>query len=109
MTNGRMYWLPCTIARGGFSDELVFRVPLDRGDDLVGVAPRGYCRLPDGTPIPAGRPAKDEELAGLIACRPLPADGRPTVPVSLPDGQVVLAHPKAVRPAPAESPEDVLV
>src|SRR2546423_14282638 len=83
----RFIYLEARISPGAFSGECVFELKLSSGEHYVGLAPRNYCRQPDGEPLPAGSPKK-EGINGKVAAR-LIRNGGGITDVALPRGEGV--------------------
>ena len=83
----RFIYLEARISPGAFSGECVFELKLSSGEHYVGLAPRNYCRQPDGEPLPAGSPKK-EGINGKVAAR-LIRNGGDIAYVAIPDGEAV--------------------
>jgi hypothetical protein len=94
----------CTLSRGGFSEERIFRIKLPGGKMHVGAAPRQYCYHRKGLLLGPDEPAPKAQIDGKIVVRILREDGPGRILVYLPDGDVVpvtedqLDHVKEVSP-----------
>src|SRR5438046_8213471 len=85
----RFIYLEARISPGAFSGECVFELKLSSGEHYVGLAPRNYCRQPDGEPLLAGSPKK-EGINGKVAAR-LIRKGGDIAYVAIHDGEELVA------------------
>src|SRR5215203_258769 len=76
----------CELSRGGFPDEVVFRLKTLGGDTLVGTANVQYCRKLDG-PLAGDEPK--QRTPGLVAARIVGHTKDGNLLVSVPSGDVV--------------------
>src|SRR2546423_12979176 len=97
----RFIYLEARISPGAFSGECVFELKLSSGEHYVGLAPRNYCRQPDGEPLPAGSPKK-EGINGKVAAR-LIRNGGGIPGGALSDGGGGRGPPRIISP-PAPTP-----
>jgi hypothetical protein len=78
-----VHFVPCRIARGGFSSERTFFIDVE-GEErvLCGTAHLDYLRDADRQPIGDEQPLPGEEISGFVQCREIEsADGRVVVEV----------------------------
>jgi len=94
----RLVALRCTISRGGFSDERIFRLRLP-GGDYTGIASRTYCWNDQDDPLSEGEPAEGQTIAGKVAARVLEVRGADVL-VSIPDGDVVTVRANQLIESP---------
>lgn len=97
----RFIYLEARISPGAFSGECVFELKLSSGEHYVGLAPRNYCRQPDGEPLPAGSPKK-EGINGKVAAR-LIRNGGDIAYVAIPDGEAVEVPAGIISPREPET------
>jgi hypothetical protein len=109
MANSESIALSCTITRGGFSDERVFRVNLAGGGTYVGACPRYYCFSSNLQPLKENQPPeRGKSIAGLVLASRVREEGD-VILVSVPDGAVLAIAAAQIRQAPKEVPPDVPV
>ena len=96
METGQMVLIECRISRSAFSGERVFRLVQEAGrGEHLGVAPVGYCRREDRSPLRPDEPAGDEEILGLVEARVV-SNGGDVADVETPDGEVVRVRLAAI-------------
>jgi hypothetical protein len=83
-TNLRL--LPCTISRGSFNDEFVFRVVMPDGKDHIGIVSSDYCWTRNNEPISLDKVPSGEKIDGFVACQMLQKLSSSKVRAYLPDG-----------------------
>jgi hypothetical protein len=89
MSTYRKVFVRCRFARGGFSHERTFLIQAPSGGYYRGIAYIGYCRIPDGTPLPSSEPPEGETVEGLLEARVVDtSDEGQTLTVNVPDGGV---------------------
>jgi hypothetical protein len=89
MKNSRLKAIRCTISRGGFSDERVFKFA-HNGQEYKGIASRLHMWKSDLTPVEEGEPPLGQTIDGFVAARIIEVvAGGSTVMVSIPDGEVI--------------------
>lgn len=96
----------CSLTRGGFSGERVFRF-IGRAGEYTGVAPVHYCHALDRTPLTENQPLSGQKINGLVAARVVREDQSGAVLLWLPDGGVVWADQGLI--VPTEEAADVPV
>ena len=108
MRNTRLKAIPCTISRGGFSEERVFTFELN-GEQYKGIASRRHMWTAEGKPLESGEPPVGQEITGLVAARVLEVDTAQTAKVSIPDGEVVTLPLTQLVDRPSEVDDHVPV
>jgi hypothetical protein len=98
----KFIYLDCRISAGMFSSECVFELTLSSGEHYFGIAPRNYCRKPNGQPLAAGSPKNKESISGKIAAR-LIRNGGDVALVAIPDGEAVEVPAGIVSPRELET------
>lgn len=100
MNNNKLKAIACTISRGGFSDERIFRLNAG-GVNHEGLASRRHMWKADGSPIQEGEPPLGRTVKGLVAARLLELVDASTALVSLPDGETAKVPTSELRDRPA--------
>lgn len=100
MNNHKLKAIACTISRGGFSDERIFRLNAG-GVDHEGLASRRHMWKADGSPIQEGEPPLGRTIKGFVAARLLELVDASTALVSLPDGETAKVPTSDLRDRPA--------
>lgn len=100
--DSKFVYLECRISAGMFSGECVFDVELSSGEHYVGIAPRHYCRKPNGHPLPVGTPRQKQSIKGKIAAR-LIRNGGDVAYVAIPDGEAVEVPAGIISPREPET------
>jgi len=104
MVTGKFALVNCTISRGGFSGERVFRVPPGDPKGFSGVAPLHFCFNQKGQQLQADDPPTGETMEGKILARVLRKDEKVFV-LSLPDGAILSVPAKHVSEREGVSPD----
>ncbi len=86
MNEEQTVFVKCTLERGGFPTECVFRLKMN-GHQLTGIAPLSYCYTPErkqlSGELPAGKP-----IDGYIVAVEINTPERSSPLYYLPDGQL---------------------
>jgi hypothetical protein len=99
MTRSEFVFVHCKIARGAFTEERVFYVPLFDGGEYIGACSRDYCYTRRGKPFSADEPASEEqEVQGKLLARVVRVEGDKVL-VSVPDGEVVTVSADTISEA----------
>jgi hypothetical protein len=98
----------CTISRGGFTDEQVFRVETAEGDTYVGACSRRYCYTKDKRILKDEQPKRGESIEGLVLAR-LIREAEEGMLVTVPDGAVLLVTEDRISEVPKDVSPDVPV
>jgi hypothetical protein len=109
VANQKKIALSCTISRGGFTDERVFRVEMANGETYIGACSRRYCYAKDKRIIKEEQPKRGETIDGLVMARHIRDEEEGALLVSVPDGAVLLVSEDRVREAPKDVSPDVPV
>jgi hypothetical protein len=110
MAKPELIALLCTISRGGFTDERIFRVKLADDGTHVGACPRQYCYKRSGRLLKEDEPSeRGKTIEGLVLARYVREAKEGVALVSVPDGAVVSVRPEQIREAPKEFSPDVPV
>ncbi len=64
----KMFFIPCEIARGGFTSERTFEISVDSGK-LIGTADVEYLRTEGRQHLDEDTPSYGEKIRGFVACR----------------------------------------
>ena len=98
----RFIYIEARLLAGMFSGECVFELELSSGERYSGIAPRHYCRKPNGQPLAAGSPRENQSIKGKIAAR-LIRNGGGVAYVAIPDGEAVEVPAGKISPREPET------
>ena len=95
-----MCFIPCKMSPGAFSGEIAFEITLEDGKKHLGLASRRYFWTENGE-----RPGKNLQpgTPGYIRARILEEEGKDSVLLSIPDGEVVAVKKTSIRRSERES------
>lgn len=100
MDREKIVFVRCSLSRGGFPSECVFRVSSFDGGTLAGVAPAHYCYKTDGNRI-QDQDLQDGEIEGLVAGLEINREAGIFSVVYMPDGELYKVREDLVSPARA--------
>jgi hypothetical protein len=97
MDREKVVFVRCSLSRGGFPSECVFRVSVFDGGVLSGVAPVHYCYKTDGNRV-QDQDLQDGEIDGLVAGLQINQEARILSVVYMPDGELYKVSEDLVSP-----------
>jgi hypothetical protein len=101
--------LPCRVAKGAFSDEIIFEVDLPNGGEpYMGAASRQYCWNQNNQKLDLDEPHDGQMIKGKIAARLLELRGQQAL-VAIPDGEVITVRAAQILDRPPEKAHHVPV
>jgi hypothetical protein len=109
MANSQSIALLCTISRGGFTDERVFRIQVADGSTYVGACARQYCFTRGRVPLKREQPERGKTIDGLVFATRVREEQDGVALVSVPDGAVLPVKVDQIKELPKEFSPDVPV
>jgi hypothetical protein len=100
MSNRKLVAIPCKLAPGMFSTELVFAVTMANGETHHGIAPRHFCWNRQGRLVSENEVV--HEADGLVAAKFVEDLGGGQTAIEVPDGEVIAVRDANIVPRPTQ-------